>query len=467
MLTLNIAFTPSLALYIWQSFRKGLWQAVQQYADVKDLWIIATEICSTQGCIAASMANNSAFLLALLALDPLQTFPVSRLLVGLYTSEALDPFILPQVEPVIQSLLLFAQLLAAVAKDSNNFLMASIVSVAPTNSTEAQIELRSAIISKLQQLTDISGCTPVVLRDPTTGAHSGALQAPPAPSKRLILLRSAALISKLATLTFSVKADIVGHLDAQMPMSVRSLWHTMLTLACDLNSLMSPHVTCTGTVPGSADQEEQTLCMHLCEHLVVTLRQAVKEPQAGLQSLACLRLLWAVLYGMHPELLRDAVKKLGKRSHALLLCTCLLCFEAALLHSIAMGDVKGCCRCWSLTWVKERRKRQLPWRSSSSSVIRAQTLAPSMQTCLRGYRGCAACLASSPPCKQARDQQSIQVWPLVFASCCEQCVKPVSLCADAMHIQAFPSDVFGCCTLSDCRQSSLLDTDMNHRQQLL
>ena len=83
VLTLSVDFTPSLALYIWQSFRKGLWQAVQQCdrnADVEYVWMVAAGICSTQGCIATSMADSSAFLSALLALDPLQTFPCARLL---------------------------------------------------------------------------------------------------------------------------------------------------------------------------------------------------------------------------------------------------------------------------------------------------------------------------------------------------------------------------------------------------
>ena len=147
-----------------------------------------------------------------------------------------------------------------------------------------------------------------------------------------MLLRSAVLILKLATLTFSVKADYSGHVNPEMPMSVQSLWNMMLTLASSLshlNSLTQPHDT--STCSDRANQEEQTLCMHLCEHLVVTLRQAIKVPQAQMASHGCLQLLWAVLHGMHPEAVRNTVKRLGEISLALLPCLFLLCFENAVL----------------------------------------------------------------------------------------------------------------------------------------
>lgn len=325
VLVLSMDFTPSLALYIWQSFRKGLWQAVQQYDDVKDVWVFAAEICSTQGCIAESMSDSTAFLSALLALDPLRPLSVFRLLHDAYPRHPPDPYTLPQEQPMVQNLLLFAQLLAAVAADNSSVLKMEIASVAP-DSTEHREILRSAIASKLQQLTDISSCTPALLSNSTTG-QTGAPQALPAPSQRVITLRSAALISKLATLTFSVKADLVGHLDPEMPMSVQSLWHSMSTLARSLNKLAQ----LDGAMSDGASQEDQALCFQLCMLLVDTLRQASKEAQAGKQKQACLGLLWAALINMLTELLRSAVKKLGKETAAILplYVVYLLCFVAA------------------------------------------------------------------------------------------------------------------------------------------
>ncbi|KAL0050121.1 hypothetical protein WJX82_004735 [Trebouxia sp. C0006] len=41
---LSIKFEPSVALYIWQSFRKGLWQAVQQPEDVESILTVSTSV---------------------------------------------------------------------------------------------------------------------------------------------------------------------------------------------------------------------------------------------------------------------------------------------------------------------------------------------------------------------------------------------------------------------------------------
>ena len=65
--------------------------------------------------------------------------------------------------------------------------------------------------------------------------------------------------------------------------------------------------TCTDT----HNPEEQTLCVVLCEHVAVTLRQALKEPWAERQRRACLQLLMAVLADMPPELLGQQIKRLG------------------------------------------------------------------------------------------------------------------------------------------------------------
>ena len=86
----------------------GLWQDVQEFADVKDIWVIAVEVCSTQGCIAASMANSSAFLPALLAVDPLHTDAVDRPLIEVFPSNPRAcAFTLPQVDPLVRTLCCF------------------------------------------------------------------------------------------------------------------------------------------------------------------------------------------------------------------------------------------------------------------------------------------------------------------------------------------------------------------------
>ena len=175
----SIDFTPSVALYIWQSFRKGLWQAVQTHTDVTDVWMVAAEVCSTQGCMATSVADSYAFLPALLAVDPLQTVPADKLL----DTNPSDPslvFTLPHVEPMGRALWLFAQLLAAVAAERNS-IFANIT--APTGSIEHKELLHYAIASKLQQLTDTSCCTSVLLTDLTSAqGQAGAPHPLPSPS---------------------------------------------------------------------------------------------------------------------------------------------------------------------------------------------------------------------------------------------------------------------------------------------
>ena len=302
VLTLYIDFTPSLALYIWQSFRKGLWQAVQHPDDVLDLWMLAADISSTQGCIAISIANSSGFLPSLLIVDPLQTFKVDRLLYQNH-DDSPEQFILPKVSSLSRSLLLFAQLLAVVAAQRSSIL------------AQDQELRRCVIASKLQELTDVSCCTPIEPTDPFTPDQTGALQPLLKPSKHIALLRSAVLITKLAALTNHVKADVFGHVDPEMPKSVQALWRIMSYLA---TSILESSLESTGadSSPESANQEKEVereeLCAALCEHLVVTLRQSLKEPQAGMQRTARLSLLTVILTVMSPAVLGYMVKKLGK-----------------------------------------------------------------------------------------------------------------------------------------------------------
>ena len=54
---------------------------MQHYGgDIDSVWVIVAEVCSTQGCIAESMANNMAYVPALLSLDPLKAIPADSLL---------------------------------------------------------------------------------------------------------------------------------------------------------------------------------------------------------------------------------------------------------------------------------------------------------------------------------------------------------------------------------------------------
>ena len=306
-------FKISSAFYIWQSFRKALWRPVQKYADMEDVWLTAAEVCSTEGCIAANIANNSlAFLPALLAVDPLQKVAVDRRQQdSQIMSMSLDPYKLPKVEPVSRSLLLFAQLLTVVAAKPIS-ITASVASPAGAN------QLRSAIASKLQQLTDNSCCTPVPVTGPIVQDQAVAPQPMAEPSQRVRLLRSAVLFAKLATMTFNVKADFLGSSNYDMPMAVQTLWLVMSNLS---GSIHKTRTEPDGATPccSFAEQEEEVLAVALFQHLIFTLRQVVKEPKLRLiadyrHALACLNLMSALLSIMPPEVVRREVKRLGRPS---------------------------------------------------------------------------------------------------------------------------------------------------------
>ena len=329
LLTLEVEFTPSLALYLWQSFTKApyAWGAAR-YKDVANVWAIAAQVCSTQGCIATSMANSSRFLPDILDLDPVRTFSADRLLYQ-NPSESPQPFVMPQVEPVTQSLLLFAQLLTAIAAEGNSML-ATMTS--PPKSTSEDAHLRPAIASMLQTLTDVNCCTPVPLTD-----SADAPKPLSKPSQLVIMLRSTVLILKLATLTYNVRPDLPGHTDGPGPpfsvlsISMQTLWYSMAAVTRSLFTIsvdeLGPVGVCTlsATARGvcslrPTNKEEQTLCPVLIEHLLLTLRQCLKGRYAKvpsvqkLQKVACL-LLWEVLLPiMHPDQLGPEIKRLGTAS---------------------------------------------------------------------------------------------------------------------------------------------------------
>ena len=308
-------FKVSIAFYVWQSFRKGIWQTRGQSTDVKDVWRMAAEVCSTQGCIAASIANSLAFLPALLMVDPLQTLAVDRTQ-QLKTTTVLNPYKLPHVEPLAQALLLFIQLLNVAAAECNSV-------TGSVTSTAGAKQLHSAIANKLQLLTNNSRCTPVLSTDPAIQDQAGAPQPLAEPSKRVLLLRGAVLLLKLATLTFNVKADFLppqqlsflSGYDFELPKAVRSLWYTMTPLAV---SIIETRADQSDATTWHRDfGEEVTLTAALFEHLVLALRQGVKKPSVKVMAemphtLACLRLLAAVVTVMHPKIVRREVKRLGR-----------------------------------------------------------------------------------------------------------------------------------------------------------
>ena len=246
------------------------------------------------------MADVS-FLHALLAVDPLQTMPADS------PSGLSDLVILPQAEPPVQVLLLFAQLLPAAAVDCSRI---PATSAAADDIAEAEKSLHSAVTSRLEQLKRISCCTPLLPADPTPHGTSNP-QALFQPSRRVTVLRSLVLFWKLATLMFSVKEDTVpGQLDSEMPGELDSeihcrMWHVVTVTTVDFLDV-KPDGTFAGGVNSSP--EEQTLCVVLSEHAAAILHQALKEPGSGKARGACLQLLSAVLPYMLPELLRQEVK---------------------------------------------------------------------------------------------------------------------------------------------------------------
>ena len=82
------------------------------------------------------------------------------------------------------------------------------------NSKQEMDQMRSAIASKLEQLTRVSCCTPVQLIDLTSQDPTEDSRFTPQLSHLVTLLRSAVLITKLATLTFRVKG-MPGHIDME------------------------------------------------------------------------------------------------------------------------------------------------------------------------------------------------------------------------------------------------------------
>ena len=181
------------------------------------------------------------------------------------------------------------------------------------------------------------------------------------PSKRVLLLRSAVLLLKLATLTFNVKLNflppqqvsVLSSNDFELPRAVRSLWYMITPLAVALIATGTEQSDAT-TCNRDADQEEETLAVALLEHLVLTLRQGVtKDPIFRLMAelphtVACLRLLAAVVHTMHPKVMRREVKRLGTASTASgswchFLCVCFATLPMHALVTSAQARLRKTC----------------------------------------------------------------------------------------------------------------------------
>ena len=174
-----------------------------------------------------------------------------------------------------QTLLLFAQLLIAIAADRKS----TFTSIAaPIESAQGGQQLRSAIASKLQQLTSVSLCIPFLpYADPITDDQSDISHPPPEPSNLARILRSAVLVLKLATL--NVNADVRGHIDPDTFMSAHMLWPAVLNRVGSGQVLLD-----ASTSSRVCTTEEQVLGAMLCRHCDATLRQGLKEPQANMHD---------------------------------------------------------------------------------------------------------------------------------------------------------------------------------------
>ena len=152
VLTLSINFTPSLALYVWQIFQKGVWRAVQDLEARRQLWQLEAANSCTHGLIAAGMADEC-FLSTLLAAGPLYTLPADRQLYNSSTHfSSRTPVILLQVESSIKVILLVAQLLATVPAEDKSCLAQTHALVTSTFDPEQDRDIGAVIDDALQQL---------------------------------------------------------------------------------------------------------------------------------------------------------------------------------------------------------------------------------------------------------------------------------------------------------------------------
>ena len=324
---LSIRFEPSVALYIWQSFRKGLWQAVQRPEDVISLWQAAAEVSSSSGCIAAMLADADA-VSVMMDTDPLQVLSADRLMYDPYQSHSIGAQELPDVAAPIKHLLLFAQLLAVLAAAPDQ------PACGPMSQTKSVglctvIQHTTEVLAAASKLQPLSIAMPATQPQPGTQPEDIAGPQPVTllPARHIVLLRSALLFLKLAGLTHSVKADFRGHVDPEAPAAVRALWQSLQALS---ESLLVHHKDADAQASYDESDEEaqgtQRLCLLLIQHLISVLRKCAKEPKAVEQAVACCHLLDSILTTSNSVRMQPAtseVLRLGRTLNVCLLwCQC-------------------------------------------------------------------------------------------------------------------------------------------------
>ena len=107
-----MVFKPSIAFYLWQSFRKGLWQYVKRPEDASYIWQTAAVASSHSGysCIVDTL--DSTALSELLSIDPCLPISADRLLRSSYWKEGEEPpVVVPEATQPVRHLLLLAQIL--------------------------------------------------------------------------------------------------------------------------------------------------------------------------------------------------------------------------------------------------------------------------------------------------------------------------------------------------------------------
>jgi len=357
---LSIKFEPSVALYIWQSFRKGLWQAVQRPEDVESLWQAAAEVSSSSGCIAAMLADEDA-VSVMMDTDPLQVVSADRLMYNPYQSGSIGAKQLPDVAAPIKNLLLFAQLLAVLAAARDQPACGPMLTQMNPVDLCALIQHQMEVLASLSNLQPLSSTVSAIQPQPGTQSEgiTGPQPVTPLPARRTVLLRSALLFVKLASLTQSVKADFLGHVDPEVPAAVRALWHS---LQASSESLLAHHKDAEAQAAHDESDEEaqgtQRLCLLLIQHLVSMLRKCVKEPKVFEQGVACCHLLGSILTVSTSVRMQPAASELLRLGKSLNVCllgcqciaTCHLGTDKALLDRVLqlscfhlVHSVLACC----------------------------------------------------------------------------------------------------------------------------
>ncbi|KAA6429241.1 MAG: vacuolar sorting 23A [Trebouxia sp. A1-2] len=169
--------------------------------------------------------------------DPLQVVSVDKLMYeeNLGSIGAKE---LPDVAAPIKHLLLFAQLLGVLAAANHKPAFGPMLTQMNPDELCAVIEHKMEVLAAASNLQPLSVTVPATQPQPGTQPEGIAGQQPLTllPGRRIVLLRSALLFLKLASLTHNVKADFIGH---EAPAAVRALWQSLQALS---ESLWAHHM---------------------------------------------------------------------------------------------------------------------------------------------------------------------------------------------------------------------------------